>query len=235
VHLSLTGVGCVSRIYTDLAVSSADDRGVVARELSGTHLGRLHHLLDLPLMDGTRPSGGPDVLSNEPHHEPASRTVNGHLGVAQGLAAETAALSFDHIISLGAADRRAGRLAFTIPAEDPMPVWPQNAAILDGSPSPAAAKLFLRWLLEPDQQNAIAQGGAWTSRRRRIWRRWPSSTSQTDSSRSSPKLPSHRPTGAGSRHSSGRSPARNTAESHVQPRPHARRGRARLPRNRLAP
>jgi ABC-type Fe3+ transport system substrate-binding protein len=90
--------------------------------------------------------------------------VNGHLGVAQALAAGTAALSFDHIISLGAADRRAGRLAFTIPAEDPMPVWPQNAAILDGSPSPATARVFLRWLLEPDQQNAIAHGGAWSPR-----------------------------------------------------------------------
>ena len=73
-------------------------------------------------------------------------------------------MSFDHIISLGAADRRASRLAVTIPAEDPMPAWPQNAAILDGSPSPAAATLFLRWLLEPDQQNAIAQGGAWSPR-----------------------------------------------------------------------
>jgi Bacterial extracellular solute-binding protein len=90
--------------------------------------------------------------------------VNGHLGVAQGLAAGTAALSFDHIISLGAADRRAGRLAVTIPADDPMPVWPQNAAILDRSPSPAAARLFLRWLLEPDQQNAFAQGGGWSPR-----------------------------------------------------------------------
>jgi hypothetical protein len=45
-----------------------------------------------------------------------------------------------------------------------MPVWPQNAAILDRSPSPAAATLFLRWLLEPDQQNAIAKGGAWSPR-----------------------------------------------------------------------
>jgi ABC-type Fe3+ transport system substrate-binding protein len=90
--------------------------------------------------------------------------VNGHLGVAQGLAARTAALSFDHIISLGAEDRQAGRLAFAIPPEDPMPVWPQNAAILDGSPSPAAAELFLRWLLEPDQQNAIARAGAWSPR-----------------------------------------------------------------------
>ena len=90
--------------------------------------------------------------------------VNGHLGVVQGLAARTAALSFDHIISLGAAERRAGRLAFTIPAEDPMPIWPQNAAILAGSLNPAAGKLFLRWLLEPDQQNAIARGGAWSPR-----------------------------------------------------------------------
>ena len=90
--------------------------------------------------------------------------VNGHLGVAQGLAAGTAALSFDHISSLGAAERRAGRPAITIPAGDPMPAWPQNAAILDGSPSPAAATLFPRRLLEPDQQNAIARGGAWSPR-----------------------------------------------------------------------
>jgi ABC-type Fe3+ transport system substrate-binding protein len=88
----------------------------------------------------------------------------GRLTVAGGLAAGTAALSSGHIISLGAADRRAARLAVTIPADDPMPAWPQNAAIPDGSPSPAAARLFLRWLLEPDQQNAIAQGGAWSPR-----------------------------------------------------------------------
>ena len=90
--------------------------------------------------------------------------VNGHLGVVEGLASGTAALSFDHIISLGAADRQAGRLAFAVPAEDPMPVWPQSAAIIAGSPSPAAAELFLRWLLDRDQQNAIAQGGAWSPR-----------------------------------------------------------------------
>lgn len=57
----LTGVGCVSRIYTDLAVFLIDGRGIVVRELFGTHLGRLRDLLDLPLVDGTRPSGAPDV------------------------------------------------------------------------------------------------------------------------------------------------------------------------------
>lgn len=57
----LTGVGCVSRIYTDLAVFLIDGRGIVVRELFGTHLGRLRDLLDLPLVDGTRPSAAPDV------------------------------------------------------------------------------------------------------------------------------------------------------------------------------
>ncbi len=125
--------------------------------------------------------------------------------MAQGLAAGTAAPSFDHIISLGAADRRAARLAFTIPAEDPMPVWPQNAAILDGSLSPAAAKLFLRWLLEPDQQNAIAQGGAWSPRQDIAPPPGLAPLAELNVAngfpRSSPAPPTHRPTGTGSRHS----------------------------------
>jgi ABC-type Fe3+ transport system substrate-binding protein len=45
-----------------------------------------------------------------------------------------------------------------------MPVWAQSAAILKGSPSPAAAELFLRWLLEADQQRAIGHRGAWSPR-----------------------------------------------------------------------
>ena len=52
----------MSRIYTDLAVFLIDDRGVVVRELFGTQLDRLQDLLDVPLVDGTRPSGIPDVI-----------------------------------------------------------------------------------------------------------------------------------------------------------------------------
>jgi ABC-type Fe3+ transport system substrate-binding protein len=98
------------------------------------------------------------LLANSPQF------VNGHLGVAQAIAAGRSAVSFDHIIGLGAADQQAGRLAIAIPPEDPMPVWAQSAAILEGSPSPTAAELFLRWLLEPDQQRAISQRGAWSPR-----------------------------------------------------------------------
>jgi ABC-type Fe3+ transport system substrate-binding protein len=98
------------------------------------------------------------LLANRTHF------VNGHLGVAQSIAAGTSTLSFDHIIGLGAADLKAGRLAILIPPDDPMPVWAQSAAILKGSPSPAAAELFLGWLLEPEQQHALGQRGAWSVR-----------------------------------------------------------------------
>ena len=40
----LTGVGCVSRIYTDLAVFLIGERGVAIRELFGIGLDRLQDL-----------------------------------------------------------------------------------------------------------------------------------------------------------------------------------------------
>lgn len=57
----LTGVGCVSRVYTDLAVFLIDERGVTLRELFGIAPDRLQDLLDIPLVDGTLPSEGPEV------------------------------------------------------------------------------------------------------------------------------------------------------------------------------
>ena len=53
----LTGVGCVSRVYTDLAVFLISERGVAIRELFGIGLDRLQDLLDIPLVDGTAPAG----------------------------------------------------------------------------------------------------------------------------------------------------------------------------------
>ena len=49
----LTGVGCVSRVYTDLAVFLITDAGVVVREAFGTDFASLAALLDVPLVDGT--------------------------------------------------------------------------------------------------------------------------------------------------------------------------------------
>ena len=47
----LTGVGCVSRVYTDRAVLDLADEGVVVRDLFGTTSDALAGLLDVPLLD----------------------------------------------------------------------------------------------------------------------------------------------------------------------------------------
>ena len=57
----LTGVGCVSRVYTDLAVLLIGENGVAVRELFGIAPDRLQDLLNIPLVDRTAPSEGPEV------------------------------------------------------------------------------------------------------------------------------------------------------------------------------
>ncbi|MET0526171.1 MAG: 3-oxoacid CoA-transferase subunit B [Nocardioides sp.] len=49
----LTGLGCVSRVYTDLAVFLVEPDGVVVRDLFGVTFGELQGLVGLPLVDGT--------------------------------------------------------------------------------------------------------------------------------------------------------------------------------------
>ncbi|MER7444598.1 3-oxoacid CoA-transferase subunit B [Micromonospora avicenniae] len=50
----LTGVECVSRVYTDLAVFVIEDEGVAVRELFDCTFDELMHLLEVPLLDRTR-------------------------------------------------------------------------------------------------------------------------------------------------------------------------------------
>jgi 3-oxoadipate CoA-transferase beta subunit len=49
----LTGLACVTRVYTDLAVFLLTPDGVVVRDLYGVDFTQLTHLLDVPLVDGT--------------------------------------------------------------------------------------------------------------------------------------------------------------------------------------
>ncbi|MFC7363494.1 3-oxoacid CoA-transferase subunit B [Nocardioides astragali] len=49
----LTGLACVTRVYTDLAVFLVEDRGVVVREAFGLTFDDLQALVDVPLIDGT--------------------------------------------------------------------------------------------------------------------------------------------------------------------------------------
>ena len=50
----LTGLACVSRVYTDLAVFLIQPGRVVVRDLFGIDFGTLAALLDIPLIDGTQ-------------------------------------------------------------------------------------------------------------------------------------------------------------------------------------
>jgi 3-oxoadipate CoA-transferase beta subunit len=50
----LTGVGCVSRVCTDLAVFLIGDGGVAVRDLFGCTFDELVDLLEVPLLDWTR-------------------------------------------------------------------------------------------------------------------------------------------------------------------------------------
>jgi hypothetical protein len=49
----LTGLACVSRVYTDLAVFLIDPHDVVVRDVFGITFDRLTALVDPPLIDGT--------------------------------------------------------------------------------------------------------------------------------------------------------------------------------------
>lgn len=49
----LTGLACVSRVYTDLAVFLIEDRGVVVRDVFGLTFDDLQALVDVPLIDAT--------------------------------------------------------------------------------------------------------------------------------------------------------------------------------------
>jgi len=50
----LTGLACVSRVYTDLGVFLISPDGVAVRDLFGVEFAELAGLLDVPLLDGTR-------------------------------------------------------------------------------------------------------------------------------------------------------------------------------------
>jgi 3-oxoadipate CoA-transferase beta subunit len=52
--MPLTGLGCVSRIYTDRAVLLVERGGLAVRDVFGTSVEELRGLLDLPLVDRTR-------------------------------------------------------------------------------------------------------------------------------------------------------------------------------------
>jgi len=88
--------------------------------------------------------------------------VRGHLGVSRSISAGENVVSFDGIVGSILAEARNGKpVAVTISNVDPLPIWPQTAAVFKDAPHPNAAKLFISWLLDKDQQSQV---GTWSSR-----------------------------------------------------------------------
>ncbi len=79
--------------------------------------------------------------------------VQGHLGVLQWIAAGRRALTFDCSTHTGTDMKAAGQpVEVVFSAADPTPIFYNSAGILRAAPHPNAAKLFVNWLLAPQQQ-----------------------------------------------------------------------------------
>jgi ABC-type Fe3+ transport system substrate-binding protein len=79
--------------------------------------------------------------------------VQGHLSVARAVASGEALVTFDASVSTAGGLQRAKQpigLAFS--ETDQVPVFSSTAGIFKAAPHPNAAKLFLAWLLMPQQQ-----------------------------------------------------------------------------------
>ena len=82
--------------------------------------------------------------------------IQGQLGVSRGLASGEAVVSIDSNPNLSLREQRAGKpVEISFSTVDPTPVWAQTAATFKDSPHPNAARLFLSWFLEKEQQSKL--------------------------------------------------------------------------------
>ncbi len=89
--------------------------------------------------------------------------IQGHLGQQRSISAGQNWLTFDSIFNITEPEKKAGKPVDShFSTIDATPIWPLTAAIFREAPHPNAAKLFLGWLLEPEEQ---ARTGTWSARR----------------------------------------------------------------------
>ena len=89
--------------------------------------------------------------------------IQGHLGQQRSIASGQNWVTIDSIFNITEPRRRpAARSTSHFSTVDATPIWPLTGAIFKNAPHPNAAKLFLTWLLEPEQQ---ATTGTWSSRK----------------------------------------------------------------------
>jgi ABC-type Fe3+ transport system substrate-binding protein len=88
--------------------------------------------------------------------------IRGHLGVARVVASGQAEATFDAMANVTLGLKRTGQqtdVAFS--TSDPLPIWPQTAAVFKDAPHPNAARLYISWFLQKDQQTRL---GTWSVR-----------------------------------------------------------------------
>jgi len=96
-------------------------------------------------------------LANEPNW------VQGHLSVSRSVAAGTNLVTFDATTSTVLNLKKAGQpIEFVFSRVDPIPIYYSTAGIFKDAPHPNVAKLYLSWVLAPEQQSRI---GSFSSRR----------------------------------------------------------------------
>jgi ABC-type Fe3+ transport system substrate-binding protein len=82
--------------------------------------------------------------------------IQGHLGEQRSIGTGQNLVTFDSILDITSGLKREGMPVDShIPSGDALPIWPLSGAIFKGAPHPNAAKLFLSWLLEPEQQSKL--------------------------------------------------------------------------------
>jgi ABC-type Fe3+ transport system substrate-binding protein len=79
--------------------------------------------------------------------------VQGHLGVARGVAAGTSIATFDSTATAIDLKRSGQPIEFALSAQDPTPIFTLTAGIFKDAPHPNAAKLFLTWYMAKEQQS----------------------------------------------------------------------------------
>jgi ABC-type Fe3+ transport system substrate-binding protein len=89
--------------------------------------------------------------------------IQGHLGELRSIADGTNAVTFDSTSSSTGALKRAGQpIDFAFPESDAMPTFFITAGLFKDAPHPNAAKLFLNWYLEKEQQSRLGTFSART-------------------------------------------------------------------------
>jgi ABC-type Fe3+ transport system substrate-binding protein len=89
--------------------------------------------------------------------------IQGHLGVSRALPSGEAVVPIDSNPNFSLREQRAGKpVEISFSKIDPTPVWAQTAATFKDSPHPNAARLFLSWFLEKEQQTKL---DTWSPRR----------------------------------------------------------------------